>query len=509
MNRIRLFAVVFAAILAAGFFYLEHRTPAGFATIRDRMIHVDGEPFHVMAINYKVTLRAKNGEIWANKFVGYERNNEFSSDNREGSLKEIVRDFMLCKEMGFNTVRVVGIGEPHIGHQKTNPEVYFTAYEGDDPNFRIDFDNPEQWMQLQRCVSDVLDAAQQTGLKVIFTTKLLPNIPILNHILESFVVEHRDRAEILAYDFLNEPLYFDSVPHTKEEVYYATLRWNDIVKSNSRHLTTIGLACQREVFVWDPNLVQVDFISFHPYEYEKEQVRSELYWYHKFVNKPWIVGETGIPADNDSIPYSDQTAFAQKTLYQELNCNGTGYSWWQYKDVSWGGFHQSYLGVVSHEGTTPLPGGEVAQGTPKDLGKSLTQLIAKYKKEPCLCPENYYNFSSHTYYSIRGKVMDKEGNPIEGAGILAWDEPYINHHFTTTKADGSFELFSEYKFYHWMVSALDHERGFNHLDPSTATEENGTLTQDLGTITLKKVEYSPWQRYFRRFSSKRYNAPSE
>lgn len=497
---------IFISIVLVVVFY-NNRIPEGFAYIEDNTIHVDGQPFHVIAINYKITLRAENEEIWPNKFVGYERNNEFSSNDRAGSLKEIERDFQLCKEMGFNTLRIVGIGEPHIANQKSNTEVYFTAYQGSNPAFRIYRENEQQWSQLQRSVSDVLDAANKAGLKVIFTTKLLPNIPILNDILESFVVEHKHRKEILAYDFLNEPLYFDSVPHTKEEVYYATLRWNEIVKSNSKHLTTIGLACQREVFVWDPNLVQCDFISFHPYEYEPEQVRSELFWYNKFVNKPWIVGETGIPADNDSIPYQNQVEFAKKTLYQEMHCNGMGWSWWQYKDVSWGGFHQSYLGVVSHEGTTTLKSGEIAQGTPKTLGTALPSLIADYKKEPCFCPENYYNFSGHTYYSIKGKVVDGDGNPIEGAGILAWDEPYINHHFTTTKADGTFELFSEYKFYHWMVSALEHERGFNHLDPSTATLQNGTLTQDLGQVTIKKVEYSPWQRFFRRFSSKRYNAP--
>jgi hypothetical protein len=104
-------------------------------------------------------------------------------------------------------------------------------------------------------------------------------------------------------------------------------------------------------------------------------------------------------------------------------------------------------------------------------------------------------------------VVDVEGNPIEGAGILAWNESFIDHHFTTTKADGTFELFSEYKFYHWMVSALEHEKGYYHFDPSLAKQKGETFTIDMGTITLRKLEYSPWNRFFRRFSSKRYNAP--
>lgn len=491
-------------LLSALAWWIISTPPKGFATLKDRTFFIDGEPFHVMCINYKITLRAANGKIWPNRFIGYEKNDQFTTQDAASSIAEIEKDFQLAKDMGFNTIRIVGIGEPMIVGQKGKPNVYFIAYEGDNCCYDFDHNDAEAWAEYQKAISTVLDAAAKAGLKVIFTTKMLPGIPVLNTILEEMVVAHGHRSEILAWDFLNEPLYFDSVPHTKEEVYYATRQWNDIVKSNSHHLTTIGLACQREVFVWDPNLVQVDFISFHPYEYEPEQVRSELYWYDKFVNKPWIVGETGIPADNDSIPYSDQVAFAKKTYYQELNCRGAGYSWWQFKDVSWGGFHQSYLGLVSHDGSTQLSNGATVAGTVKDLGKELKNLMSDHKPEPCLCPENYYNFSSHTYYSIKGKVVDGKGNPIEGAGILAWDEPYINHHFTTTKADGTFELFSEYKFYHWMVSALDHERGFNHLDPSTAVQMGPTLTQDLGDVTIKRVSYDPWQRFFRRFSSKRY-----
>ncbi len=464
--------------------------PQGFARIKDGKISVNDTVFHVVAINYRINLRQDSaGNYFPNRGLGYEPNSKFSYRNPQDCLNEIRKDFLLCKEMGYNTVRVVGIGEANIVNQKSpNPKVYYAAFVTENYLQEVDFRNAQQWNNFQSAISQVLDIASEIGVKIIFTTKLLPNIPMLDEMLESTVKYHKGRNEILAYDFLNEPLYFDSVEHSKKEIYLATRNWNRIVKNNSPHLTTIGLACQRELFVWDPNVVDVDFISFHPYEYEKNQVISEIYWYSKFVNKPWILGETGIPADNDSIPYSAQVDFAKKTLYQEMNCNGNGYSWWQYKDVYWDSFHQTYLGVVNHKDSTLLSNGEYVHGTPKDLGKNLPFLLTSYQKSTCQCPDNYYNFSENTYFSIKGKVVNEDGKPIEGAGILAWDEFWVNHYFTTTRADGTFELFSDYKFYHWMVSALEHDKVYLHFNPDNAVLIENTLTLEMGEMKLKEVD---------------------
>lgn len=471
--------------------------PEGFAKLENGRITINDSDFHVIAINYKIILRKKpDGTYFPNRFLGYEPSNKFLFNDPSLCIDQIQKDFQLCKQMGFNTLRIVGIGEANIINQKKDPKIYYAAHITENNLAEIDFQDENDWKNFQNAIGIVLDAAAKSGLKVIFTTKLLPGIPVLDDMFESIVSYHKGRKEILAYDFLNEPLYFDSVEHSKKDAYFATLKWDNIVKNNSPHLSTIGLACQRELFVWDPNLMNVDFISFHPYEYESNQVVSEIYWYNKFVNKPWILGETGVPADGDSIPYIKQVDFAQKTLYQEINCNGNGYSWWQFKDVSWGGFHQSYLGLVNHKDSTLLPSGEYALGTVKDLGQVLPIMLQNYQKSSCVCPANYYNFSENNAFSIQGKVTDENGNPIEGAGILAWDEFYIDHYFTTSKPDGSFELYSDYKFHHWMVSALEHERKFMHFNPEIASNKGNTMVVDMGTVELKKIEVYPWMRWF-------------
>jgi len=300
-----------------------------------------------------------------------------------------------------------------------------------------------------------------------------------------------EHTSILAFDFFNEPFYFDSLDRKdKTEVYYITRRWQEIAKTNSpHHLTTIGLACQREIFEWDPNLMNVDFISFHPYEYEPDQVRNELYWYNRFVDKPWIIGETGIPSNNDSIPYENQVQFARKTLKQNLNCGGMGYSWWQFKDVDWGSYHQNYLGVVAARGYTRKSSVELVHGTPKPVNEEIKRFDPLQTKGECECLPNYYNIGAHRTFRIVGRLTDFEGTPLEGAGILAWDEWWINHHFTTTKPDGTFELYSEYAFYHWMVSASRHEMIRNDCDPNKAIKgKDGIPTIDLGTIRLRRLD---------------------
>lgn len=133
------------------------------------------------------------------------------------------------------------------------------------------------------------------------------------------------------------------------------------------HLSTIGLTGIREVFEWDPNILSFDFISFHPYEYEPNQVLNELYWYGKYVTVPWIIGETSFPAENDSVKYEDQNKFAIKTLDQTCNCGGIGYSWWQYKDVKWGSYHSDYMGILNWKNTTVNEKGNVVFGTVKPL----------------------------------------------------------------------------------------------------------------------------------------------
>ena len=69
---------------------------------------------------------------------------------------------------------------------------------------------------------------------------------------------------LLAYDLYNEPVYFDRGRYTKNETHDFIKNYNDLIKSVApNHLTTIGLTHYKIVYEWDPELMEVDFLSFH------------------------------------------------------------------------------------------------------------------------------------------------------------------------------------------------------------------------------------------------------
>jgi hypothetical protein len=296
----------------------------------------------------------------------------------------------------------------------------------------------------------------------------------------------------MAYDLFNEPLYFDKPERDKKEVYEITRRWKKLCKRNSpRQLITIGLAGIREVHAWDPMTVNADFISFHPYEHEPEQVRNEIYWYSKYVKKPWLIGETAIPADDDSVPYREQKEFANKTLKQALNCGAWGYSWWQYKDVRWQKFHSSYMGVINRNGQTKAGTDDlIVNGTPKMVAEVFKKFDPNARKDSCICLDNYFNYSQHHACRIIGRLLDKKNKPIEGGIILAWNQWWSSSYHTITKPDGSFELLGDFPFYHWIASANAYSIVRGDVLPDTARKyPDGIPTMDIGTLKIEKLSF--------------------
>ena len=497
MKKILILLILFL-LFGSGYYFIKSKTinsaslkvntPSNnFIKLKKGAFYLNDEPFFPVALNFVVSLRGNDSALWPAVYISY-LPDVLWSDNRDTCLAQLKSTLQLVKDLGFNTVRLTHICEPEIT-DFVGGRLGFTATEGLNGNKKIYLENDDQYKKYLNAIDDLLSAVSAAGLKAILTVRMFHEAPRTEEHLKRIAYEFRENPTILAYDFFNEPLYFDSIRHTKEEVYRYTKIWNNIVKVNApNHLTTVGLACQRELFVWDPNLVNVDFVSMHPYEYEPDQVRNEIYWYQKYIKKPWIIGETGIPSNNDSIPYENQVLFARKILKQLVNCNGQGFSWWQYKDLDWGYYHQNYLGVMNRNGETRTSTGQMVHGTPKPVTGEIKQFNSKMKKEPCLCPDNYYNFSSNNKFLIKGKLIDKEGKGLDGGGILAWDEWWVNHYFTTSNPDGTFELYSSYPFYHWMASSTLHEMIRSDIDPNSAKIINGIPTIDIGTLVLDKLD---------------------
>ncbi|MBS1765311.1 MAG: hypothetical protein JSS90_10135 [Bacteroidetes bacterium] len=334
--------------------------------------------------------------------------------------------------------------------------------------------------------------ADEAGLKVILLIRMHPLFHTTEIHFEKMAKQFKNTSALMAYDLFNEPLYFDTLEREKKDVYEIVNRWQKIKNEYAPHqLSTIGMTGVREVLEWDPNILNVDFLSFHPYEYEPNQVMSEIYWYGKYVKKPWMIGETGIPADNDSVSYDAQKIFAEKTLNQTYNCGGIGYSWWQFRDVNWMDFHQDFLGVVKRAGSTQLPDGNIEYGEAKPLNDVIKGFNSKKEKTNCVKPDNYYNYSRNDYYKIYGKLINEKGEPIEGGIILAWSEDWSQSYHSVSKSDGSFELYSQYPFYHWKASATNYSMVRGDINQNNVVIDNNGKSKkvNMGNLTLTPLNF--------------------
>jgi hypothetical protein len=426
-------------------------------TIDSGSIFLNGQAFFPMAINYKVVINHDSAGLWISPAYDYIVNDTASYLNKNKAISLIKADFRLMKEMGFNTVRIVGAGE-QLYYDYLADIMMLSVSKSNGPEKRVPIQDTLLYQGYFDCLDSLFSIAGTENLKVILLAKMYPVTFEIEHHFANMARHFRENRTLIAYDLFNEPLYFDSLERKKVDVVKITKRWKKILKNNApNHLMTLGLVGIREAFEWDPTIVDADFLSFHPYEFEREQVRNEMAWYCKYVKKPWIIGETSIPADNDSISYNEQKVFAEKTLNQAIACGAIGYSWWQYKDVNWGKYHSDFMGVISRHGTTFTTIDSLKiEGTVKPVAEVFKNYDFSKTSEIALLP-NYYNYSSQNNFLLKGRVVDKNKKAISNGVIIAWNQDWTKSYHTVTKSDGSFVLGSDFKLYHYRVTGLGRE----------------------------------------------------
>ncbi len=473
---ISFFILFFAAILIL--FGLKKHPKNEYVTLSQKSFILNKKPFFPLVLNYMASLQTdKEGNFWCSAFKDYHNIHHYKYTSKDSCIMQLKAHMDLIKKMGFNTVRVVNVGE--LWSNDTTGELYVSASLGDkNPNSFLYTDNKIIRQKYFNAINEFFTIIKNAGLKVIFLLKPIPSNKFSDKFLKQFTLFFKNNPTILAIDLYNEPLYFDKIRRTKQDVFNIVKDWNTIVKNSSpRTLTTIGLVGVREVLEWDPNILGVDFVSFHPYNHEKDQVLNEIYWYGKYVKKPWIIGETAIPADNDSISYESQKIFTQKSLNQSYNCNAWGYSWWQFKDVDWKNYHANFMGVLNTKGKTIVNKKDIpVDGTPKPMLKVIQSFDISKKKKPCVCLSNYYNYSKSKDFIIKGYIIDKNSHqPIDGAVIMAWNKDWTYSHHTITKKDGSFKLLCNFRAFSWLASATKyvHIEGFiGNLDSNNINSIN-------------------------------------
>jgi hypothetical protein len=334
-------------------------------------------------------------------------------------------------------------------------------------------------------ISEILDVVEEVGLKVILLNLGPFNDPIREAYMNSLLDEFKYNSTIFAYDFINEPLYEDKITSDKSDVCQIVSNWRDMMDTHApNQLLTVGFANSSEISRWDPNILPIDFASFHPYG-SSETVQNEIYYYGQYMNKPWIIGETGLAADNTSVTYEEQRDFAEKTLKRTINCGGNGYSWWQYQEVWWGSYQQDYLGLLNHAGTTTTTDPSlIVQGTPKPAAQEFTNFESYSPTYNCECLSSFYNYSGYSDYIISGRLLNGTNNqPIAGGIIVGWDASWNNYRKTFTQPDGRFNFYSDVPLVNIRASAP----GMNQTS-YTGNWSGTAISLTNGTVNIGEVK---------------------
>lgn len=456
---------------------------SGFVTIKDKTFKLDGKDFYPMILNYGVNMNYGNGEMWACPAFDYM--DPKLEHTKEAGLKQFKADMQMIKDLGFNCVRL------GLDYQVNADKISIWSHMGNSKDSSITLTD-ETYKIYFKAVSEIWKIFNAVGLKAVVLMRKNPEIdPISTKHYKKMLMNFSEEPAIMAYDFFNEPLYFDKPERKKEEVNKIVKRWKKFIRRYApNQLLTIGLTGVREVFEWDPNLLDVDFVSIHPYEFQPGEVENEIYWYYKYMKKPWIIGETGFSANNDSVKYEVQQVYAKKFLDRALNCRAMGFSWWQYKDVEWYEYQSNFLGLVTQTGTTKTSDPNlVINGTPKPASREIKKFDPWKKPAECSCLTNFYNYSSQNKYLIVGKLFNKtNGRPIVGGPVVAWDEFFSKSNLTYTKVDGSFRLYANYKLYYFIASAtlMDSYRT-NFIWDNISVKTDSIPTYNIGSIGLNPL----------------------
>lgn len=317
-------------------------------------------------------------------------------------------------------------------------------------------------------IRHMVQQADSAGLRVMLLTRAPFNGYWRDYTI-GLMKQLADIPALWAYDLMNEPLYFDPEPkRDKAEAAGIVSEWRKLVRTYApKQLFTVATAEPIEVFEWDPAMLPVDFIEMHTYH--PLRVQAEMWWYSHYCGKPWMVGETGLSADGDSISYEDQVLFMQETYCYARQNGAIGFGWWEFQDCPGGvNFEARHTGLRDRNGRRkPVV----------NLVHSLGHPAAQSHPHPTAPPTNYYNMLAYQNVAVTGRVIDDKGKPIEGAVVRGWNTDWSVGMNTYTDHTGCFRLVSNDICTHFEISAPHYsKRKFSRTPsyPSGLTLPNRT-----------------------------------
>lgn len=443
----------------------------------------DGEAsFYPMVLNYSVDVaRSDEGSAGLHVTPRAEYHSAYG-DAKDQSLDPwpgdsatshgiIQSHFAAIKDMGFNCIRLTGFTATDFYNNGKGFHTWSMLDLSDTEKGNLNI--TQRMIPLLRTI---LGYAEREGLRVILLISAIENQPENQINLYSKLAEGlADEKTLMAYDLYNEPIYFDKGDYTKEETTSFVRSYNAAIKESApHHLTTIGLSHYKIVHEWDPALMDVDFHAFHVYPYgsiklsKLERYEAKLCWISRNIDKPWILGETGLNTAEGCEPLNwswgtveDQRKFMSYSLEEARSAGASGYGWWSFQDMKFkpgvteGTCSASCYGLVDHkpgnyfinsEGDTILGGLK----TPVD-SLPFRNFVADQPYSNSLF--SYPMPAENVYYNIdylpeneffTGRIVDENGDGVVDA-IVTLRNPVSKAVYSTfTKSDGTFNIKTGY-----------------------------------------------------------------
>jgi hypothetical protein len=240
---------------------------------------------------------------------------------------------------------------------------------------------------------------------------------------------------VMAYEINSEPFglgYPQYEAGNKYEVAQAFSYWYaELKKVAPMQYITLGVNMV-DAYNWDAQIIPMDFINFHwypdkakPYAgKEFQRHKAALQWFSDSYDKPWIIGETGLWANdrvhafNKSIATEkQQKEYALGSLTYSRWYGAIGYTWWQYKELSWQKDSvvratANYHGLVYREDTNQAY--KMAAGAFKRFNPHM-------HCDTCFNASSAIHLNPEGYQSSRlqGSVRTSMGEPVQNAFIRA------------------------------------------------------------------------------------------
>lgn len=454
-----------------------------FVYIENNKFMLDGKEYFPLAVTYSVTtIKDIHGNFHISPAVAYCSYHNCGpgfpgfncgSDSVEWKAR-ILKQIDKIAEMGFNAIRLLGLSvnyQPEKVNSRTLESINY--YVQEDPDqlkcytkkkpYKIKRKTYGRQIDLIEEFVDIVKEYNEQHPENRFKVFILTGTGGLqdyswrySKYLSELGKRFSKEPVVFAYEINSEPFYLGNPYHERDKKYERAqnfAQWYYSLKEEApNQLITFG-ALLKDVLNWDAQCFPVDFINVHLYpdlkvdfdSREAERYKSTLKWFSEAYDKPWIIGETSLAGNdiahkkNSKIATEEQQKeFAYSSLAYTRFYGGTGYIWWQYKEVPW--FKDSHPKAQNNYY------GLVRKKDDNENHKVAAEAFQNFNpSDECLTcfdpsPEAYYNPYNYPFLNIEGFISKPDGKPVKNAYITYSSEN--KNYYTFSDEKGNFKIYT-------------------------------------------------------------------